>query len=85
MAQILDGKAIAAEVRGEVTEGVEELEKEGHPVRLDVVLIGEYPASVTYGRNKQKEHRVGRWYLSSALNWVPSWRSRRRRGGASPR
>jgi methylenetetrahydrofolate dehydrogenase (NADP+)/methenyltetrahydrofolate cyclohydrolase len=55
MAQILDGKAIAAEVRGEVTEGVEELEKEGHPVRLDVVLVGENPASVTYVEKKQSD------------------------------
>jgi methylenetetrahydrofolate dehydrogenase (NADP+) / methenyltetrahydrofolate cyclohydrolase len=55
MAQILDGKATAAEIRAEVTEGVKELEAEGHAVRLDVVLVGEKPASVTYLRNKQND------------------------------
>jgi methylenetetrahydrofolate dehydrogenase (NADP+)/methenyltetrahydrofolate cyclohydrolase len=55
MARILDGKAVAAEVRAEVAEGVRALRARGHPVRLDVILVGEDPASVTYVRNKQAD------------------------------
>jgi methylenetetrahydrofolate dehydrogenase (NADP+)/methenyltetrahydrofolate cyclohydrolase len=55
VAEILDGRAIAAEVRAEVAEGVRELQERGHPVRLDVILVGEDPASVTYVRNKQSD------------------------------
>jgi methylenetetrahydrofolate dehydrogenase (NADP+)/methenyltetrahydrofolate cyclohydrolase len=55
VAQTLDGKATAAEIRAEVTEGVKELEAEGHTVRLDVVLVGENPASMTYVQNKQND------------------------------
>jgi methylenetetrahydrofolate dehydrogenase (NADP+) / methenyltetrahydrofolate cyclohydrolase len=55
MARILDGKATAAEVRAEVAEGVRALKARGHPVRLDVILVGEDPASVTYVRNKQTD------------------------------
>ena len=55
MAQILDGKATAAEVRAEVAEGVRELRALGRLVRLDVILVGEDPASVTYVRNKQTD------------------------------
>ena len=55
MARTLDGKAVAAEVRAEVAEGVEELRSRGRPVRLDVILVGEDPASVTYVRNKQSD------------------------------
>ncbi len=55
MARILDGKAAAAEVRAEVAEGVGELKANGRPARLDVILVGEDPASVTYVRNKQND------------------------------
>jgi hypothetical protein len=55
MARILDGKAAAAEVRAEVAEGVKELRSRGRAVRLDVILVGEDPASVTYVRNKQTD------------------------------
>ena len=55
MARILDGKAAAAEVRAEVAEGVDELRSRGRAVRLDVILVGEDPASVTYVRNKQTD------------------------------
>jgi methylenetetrahydrofolate dehydrogenase (NADP+) / methenyltetrahydrofolate cyclohydrolase len=48
VAEILDGRAVAAEVRAEVASGVVELKERGIPVRLDVVLVGEDPASVTY-------------------------------------
>ena len=55
MAKILDGKAVAAEIRSEVAEGVAELNDRDVPVRLDVVLVGEDPASATYVRMKQRD------------------------------
>jgi methylenetetrahydrofolate dehydrogenase (NADP+)/methenyltetrahydrofolate cyclohydrolase len=55
VAEILDGKAVAATIRAEVAEDVAELRERGIPVRLDVVLVGDDPASVTYVRMKQKD------------------------------
>ena len=55
MAGILDGKAVAATIRSEVAEGVAELRERGIPVRLDVVLVGDDPASATYVRMKQRD------------------------------
>lgn len=55
MARILDGKATAAEVRAEVAGEVRRLREDGRTVRLDVILVGEDPASVTYVRNKQND------------------------------
>ncbi len=55
MAEILDGKATAAEIRSEVATEVAKLEGRGVPVRLDVILVGEDPASVTYVAMKQRD------------------------------
>lgn len=55
MARILDGKAVAADIKSEVAEGVAKLREQGRSVRLDVILVGEDPASVTYVRNKQND------------------------------
>jgi len=55
VAEILDGKAVAAEVRAEVASAVAELKERGIPVRLDVVLVGEDPASVTYVSSKERD------------------------------
>ncbi len=55
MAKILDGKAVAAEVRSEVAAEVARLKDRGIPVRLDVILVGDDPASATYVRMKQKD------------------------------
>ena len=55
MAKILDGKAVAARIRAEVAEGVAGLRERGVPVRLDVVLVGDDPASATYVRMKQRD------------------------------
>src|SRR5918997_284011 len=55
MAKILNGKAVAAEVRSEVAAGVARLKDRGVPVRLDVILVGDDPASATYVRMKQKD------------------------------
>jgi methylenetetrahydrofolate dehydrogenase (NADP+) / methenyltetrahydrofolate cyclohydrolase len=54
-ATIIDGKAIAARVRGEVAHGVEALVKRvGHPPGLATVLVGEDPASAVYVGGKQR-------------------------------
>ena len=54
-ARIIDGKAIAAQVRAEVADGVARLKDgEGVTPGLAVVLVGEDPASQVYVRNKQK-------------------------------
>ena len=55
MAKILNGKAVAAEVRSEVAADVARLKDRGVSVRLDVVLVGDDPASATYVRMKQKD------------------------------
>ena len=55
MAKILDGKLVAAEVRSEVAADVARLRDQSVPVRLDVILVGDDPASATYVRMKQKD------------------------------
>ncbi len=55
MARVLDGKATAAAIKAEVAGGIEELRRDGRPVRLDVILAGEDPASVTYVRHKETD------------------------------
>jgi methylenetetrahydrofolate dehydrogenase (NADP+) / methenyltetrahydrofolate cyclohydrolase len=55
-AQVIDGKAIAATVRGEVAAEVARLQKEhGLKPGLAVVLVGEDPASKVYVANKAKQ------------------------------
>lgn len=54
-ARILDGKVLAQKVRDEVRAEVAHFVSEfGRPPGLDVVLVGEDPASVVYTRNKEK-------------------------------
>jgi 5,10-methylene-tetrahydrofolate dehydrogenase/methenyl tetrahydrofolate cyclohydrolase len=54
-ATIIDGKAIAAELRRQVAQGVQELVASGGPTPgLATVLVGENPASQTYVRMKRK-------------------------------
>jgi len=55
VAKILDGKLAATEVRAEVAAEVAQLGERGVPVRLDVILVGEDPASVTYVSSKQRD------------------------------
>ncbi len=54
MAKILDGKAVSAHVREQVKAEVEALEKQGVPVGLAVIIVGDDPASRTYVNNKKK-------------------------------
>ena len=53
-ATIIDGKAIAAQVRGEIAEKVSALKAKGITPCLAVILVGENPASVSYVTGKQK-------------------------------
>jgi methylenetetrahydrofolate dehydrogenase (NADP+)/methenyltetrahydrofolate cyclohydrolase len=53
-ATVLDGKAIAARVRGEVATRAAALRARGIEPRLAVVLVGEDPASQVYVRSKSK-------------------------------
>jgi len=54
-AQILDGKAISADIRHEVKKKVVEMTADGErPPGLAVILVGENPASQVYVRNKQR-------------------------------
>jgi methylenetetrahydrofolate dehydrogenase (NADP+)/methenyltetrahydrofolate cyclohydrolase len=54
-AQILDGKAISADIREQIKVRVDERTAAGRrPPGLIVVLVGENPASQVYVRNKQK-------------------------------
>jgi methylenetetrahydrofolate dehydrogenase (NADP+)/methenyltetrahydrofolate cyclohydrolase len=55
VAKILDGRTAAAEVRSEVASEVAGLRERGVPVRLDVILVGEDPASVTYVASKKRD------------------------------
>ncbi len=51
-AQIIDGKALAAEVRAEVAQRVSALRSRGLQPTLAVILVGDNPASQTYVRHK---------------------------------
>ena len=53
-AEIIDGKAISAQIREEVRLDVESLAARGVVPGLATVLIGENPASATYVRSKQR-------------------------------
>src|SRR4030042_6604781 len=52
---IIDGKAIAAKVRGEVAQAVKELRAKGVHPGLTVVRVGDDPASAIYVRGKRKD------------------------------
>ncbi|HEY5648295.1 MAG TPA: bifunctional methylenetetrahydrofolate dehydrogenase/methenyltetrahydrofolate cyclohydrolase FolD [Nitrospiria bacterium] len=54
MAEIIDGKKIAAEVREGIKKETEILAGKGKQPGLAAVLVGENPASVIYVRNKRK-------------------------------
>jgi len=55
MAQIIDGKAVAAQVRAEVARSVKELRASGLVPGLTVVRVGDDPASAVYVRGKRKD------------------------------
>lgn len=54
MAQIIDGKAVAAQVRAEVAVEVAQLKEKGVTPGLAVIVVGDDPASRIYVNNKKK-------------------------------
>ena len=54
-AQILDGAALARQIRAEVAKRVATLAASGLKPGLTVVLVGDDPASAVYVRNKVKD------------------------------
>ena len=56
MAKIIDGKAISAAIRQEISAEVEKIKQEkGVVPGLAVIIVGEDPASQVYVRNKKKD------------------------------
>lgn len=51
---IIDGKAISATLRAEVSEAVLELAEKGMVPGLAVILVGEHPASISYVAAKER-------------------------------
>ena len=54
MAQLIDGKAIAAEVRAQAAKKAAALKEKGVEPALAVILVGDDPASKVYVRNKAR-------------------------------
>jgi methylenetetrahydrofolate dehydrogenase (NADP+)/methenyltetrahydrofolate cyclohydrolase len=54
-AQVIDGNAIARQVRDELAGRIATLKQRGVQPGLAVILVGENPASVTYVRHKMKD------------------------------
>lgn len=52
---ILDGKALAAEIRRRIAEEAARLTAEGRPPKLGTILVGEDPGSVAYVHAKHKD------------------------------
>jgi len=54
LAKLIDGRAIATEIREEVRSEAEQLRSAGIIPRLAVILVGDDPASVVYANSKKK-------------------------------
>ena len=54
MAQVIDGKAVSAQIKEELKEKVAAMKAEGIEVSLAVIQVGEDPASSVYVGNKKK-------------------------------
>jgi len=69
-AKLIDGKAIAEEMRSEMKAEVERLVARGTTPRLEVVIVGEDPASQVYVRNKARAcEKVG---IASETHRLPA-------------
>lgn len=74
MAQIIDGKQIASDIRNELKTKIDKWVQEGHrPPQLTAVLIGSDPASCTYVKNKMKVSVVVGNCFSTILNNNYAW------------
>jgi methylenetetrahydrofolate dehydrogenase (NADP+)/methenyltetrahydrofolate cyclohydrolase len=59
-AELISGKEISAEIRGELKQKVADLQAKGKTPGLVVILVGEDPASQVYVNNKEKAcHEIG--------------------------
>jgi methylenetetrahydrofolate dehydrogenase (NADP+) / methenyltetrahydrofolate cyclohydrolase len=54
MAKILDGKKLSDQIKSELATEVASLKQNGILPKLGVILIGEFPPSIVYVRNKEK-------------------------------
>ncbi len=54
MANIIDGKAVSAQVKEDIRQEVEQLKAKGIEIGLAVVIVGDDPASQVYVKNKEK-------------------------------
>jgi len=54
MAQLIDGKAIAAEIRAQVKGGVADLQAQGQTVKLVSVLVGKPEAAEIYSQSQAR-------------------------------
>lgn len=71
MTQILDGKALAAQVQSELAQQVQALTAQGHrPPGLAVIMVGDNPASAAYVRNK--ERASGKVGIASQVHHLPA-------------
>ncbi len=68
--RVLDGLAIAGDIKAEVAETVREMSAAGHRPGLAVVLVGENPASQIYVRNKVRT--CGELGIYSELHTPPA-------------
>lgn len=61
MTQLLDGKALAAQIQTDLATAVQSFTTQGHrPPGLAVIMVGDNPASAAYVRNKERAcSRVG--------------------------
>lgn len=69
MAQIIDGRKIAAEVQDELRERIANLKGKGVVPGLAAVLVGDDPASATYVRMKRRD--ATRLEMESTLHAMP--------------
>ena len=58
--QLIDGKAIAADLKTEISDTSKPSTAEGRQPGLAVILVGEDPASSIYVRNKRKACEASR-------------------------
>ena len=72
MGENIDGKAIAKKVRAEVRDRAEAFaERYGRQPGLEVVLVGDDPASQVYVRNKERAAKVARQDM--AAREIQTW------------
>ncbi|GAA7757580.1 MULTISPECIES: bifunctional methylenetetrahydrofolate dehydrogenase/methenyltetrahydrofolate cyclohydrolase FolD [Cupriavidus] len=69
-AHLIDGNALAKQIRAEAAQRADRLTAAGHQPGLAVVLVGEDPASQVYVRNKVKACEDNGFY--SSLNRYPA-------------